>query len=130
MKRLAWLMLLLLPMCVCAQDRYPFATQQQAQQFKNLTHRFRCLVCQNEDLAASSASLAMQLKDDLYQQVKNGQSNKEIQSYLVRRYGDFVLFKPPVAKRTWVLWYAPWFFLLVGAAVVVWRVLQKNKEEA
>jgi cytochrome c-type biogenesis protein CcmH len=118
-----WLLIaLLVPLLAVAQDRYPFANPQQAQRFTQLTHHFRCLVCQNEDLAASSASLAMQLKDDLYQQVNAGYSNQAIQDYFVNRYGDFVLFKPPVAKRTWVLWYAPWAFLLLGGLVVWWRV--------
>jgi cytochrome c-type biogenesis protein CcmH len=119
-------LLLFIPLLACAQDRYPFASAQQAQRFEQLTHRFRCLVCQNEDLAASSASLAMQLKDDLYQQVNAGVSDQAIQQYFVQRYGDFVLFKPPVAKRTWVLWYAPWLFLLLGGVIVFWRVRSRT----
>lgn len=115
-------LLLLLPLLAVAQDRYPFVDIQQTQRFEQLTHRFRCLVCQNEDLAASSASLAMQLKDDLYHQVKAKRTDQDIEAYFVQRYGDFVLFKPPVAKRTWVLWYAPWAFLLLGGLIVFWRL--------
>ena len=120
---------LLLPLFGLAQDRYPFDDQQLSQRFENLTHRFRCLVCQNEDLAASGAGLAMKLKDDLYQQLNEGETDQEIQSYLVKRYGDFVLFEPPVVKRTWVLWYAPWFFLFLGALVIVWRIRQGGRSD-
>ncbi len=123
------LTILLFPLIGLAQDRYPFDDQQLSQRFENLTHRFRCLVCQNEDLAGSGAGLAMKLKEDLYEQVNSGQSDQEIQSYLVKRYGDFVLFKPPVAKRTWVLWYAPWFFLFLGALMIVWRIRQGSRSE-
>ena len=119
-------LLLLLPIICFGADRYPFADQQLSQRFDNLTHRFRCLVCQNEDLAASGASLAVQLKNDLYQKINAGESDQQIQRYLVTRYGDFVLFKPPVVQRTWVLWFAPWFFLLLGLLVVLWRLRQRR----
>lgn len=128
MRRLLFLFLLL-PVICFAGDRYPFANHLLSQRFDSLTHRFRCLVCQNEDLAASGASLAVQLKDDLYQKLNAGESDQQIQRYLVTRYGDFVLFKPPVVRRTWVLWFAPWFFLLLGLLVVLWR-LQKRGENS
>lgn len=120
------LVCLLMPALLVAQDEYPFDSALQSKRFEALTHRFRCLVCQNEDLAASNASLAMQLKAELYEQVKTLKTNEEIQAYFVKRYGDFVLFKPPVARRTWVLWYAPWAFLLLGVGVVVWRIQKRN----
>jgi cytochrome c-type biogenesis protein CcmH len=126
MKRCLLSCLLFIPLFCLAQERYPFATSQMSQRFDSLTHRFRCLVCQNEDLAASGASLALQLKDDLYRQLKAGQSDQQIQSYLVKRYGDFVLFRPPVVQRTWVLWFAPWFFLLLGVLVVYRRVRHRE----
>jgi cytochrome c-type biogenesis protein CcmH len=127
--RFLLLMVLIFPIFSSAQERYPFENKQLSERFENLTHRFRCLVCQNEDLAASGASLAIKLKDDLYEQLSAGQSDEQIQSYLVNRYGDFVLFKPPVVKRTWVLWYAPWFFLFLGVLVIAWRIQQKGSHE-
>lgn len=129
MKRVGWLSLLLLPILVLGKAQYPFADPQLAQRFEQLTHRFRCLVCQNEDLAASNASLAMQLKADIYQQLNAGHSDQQIRRYLVSRYGDFVLFKPPLAKRTWLLWWGPWLFLALGLVIVVWRMREKQDND-
>lgn len=110
-------------LCVCAwsSDRYPFSNAVKHTQFNELTHIFRCLVCQNEDLAASQATLAMRLKDQLYDMVNEGMATPAIKKYMVRRYGDFVMLKPPLAPRTALLWFLP-MLLLLGGVFILWRL--------
>jgi cytochrome c-type biogenesis protein CcmH len=125
-----WHSLIALSVLICwfgvsnAQDVYSFQSTQQRQQFTELTHQFRCLVCQNEDLDASSAPLALDLKNKIYTMVQAGQPNQEIIDYMVSRYGDFVLFKPVVDTRTMPLWYGP-FLLLMGGFVFVWCYIKR-----
>ena len=106
-------------------QRFAFNNPALAARFDVLTHSFRCLVCQNEDLADSGATLAVQLKDQIHQQLQNGWSDEQIQAYLVKRYGEFVLFKPPFRARTLLLWLGPWLVLALGA-VVVFRMFKRN----
>lgn len=74
----------------------------------------RCLVCQNESLADSRAPLAMDLRREVRELIRSGATDREVREFLVARYGDFVLYRPPVAPRTWLLWAGP-FVLLAGA---------------
>lgn len=112
-------------MIMFAVPRYPFATQQQTQQFEYLTKHLRCLVCQNESLYDSQAKLAVDLRGEVYGMIKSGQSNAQIEQYMVNRYGNFVLFDPPVNKTTWPLWFGPGIALLIG--LLVWLYLLKRK---
>jgi len=86
---------------------YQFESMQQHQRFYHLIGKYRCLVCQNENLADSTASLAKDLRDQVYHMVRTGKTNPQITKYLVSRYGDFVLYEPPLQKNTWFLWFAP-----------------------
>jgi cytochrome c-type biogenesis protein CcmH len=79
-----------------------------------LTEELRCLVCQNQTVADSHAELAIDLKNQVREMLKQGKSEREIKDYMVQRYGDFVLYRPPVKSSTWVLWVGP-FILLIGA---------------
>ena len=99
---------------------YPLDTPKQTVQFQALLRELRCLVCQNQDLADSNAPLAKDLRDEVYNLVKAGQSDDEIVRYLTERYGDFILFRPPVKAITWLLWGAPLFFLSIGM-MLLWR---------
>lgn len=99
---------------------YPLQTDQQEAQFNHLLHSLRCLVCQNQDLADSNASLALDLRREVYERVKRGQSSHEIRNFLTERYGDFILFDPPVETVTVILWFAPAIFLSIGL-FIVWR---------
>lgn len=94
--------------------------------YEELTHEFRCLVCQDEDIANSDAGLAADLRKQVYQQLLEGRSNEQIKQYMVARYGDFVLFKPPFQPNTWLLWTAPAILLLAGLAVIVVVVRRRN----
>src|SRR5690242_410321 len=83
-----------------------------------LSQELRCLVCQNETLADSRADLAVDLRRQIREQMKAGKSDKEIVAFLTDRYGDFVLYKPPVTPRTYLLWFGPFLFLVAGLAVL------------
>jgi len=84
-----------------------------------LTEELRCLVCQNETLAASHADLAVDLKNQIREQMKAGKSDREIIDYLVARYGDFVLYRPPLKASTVALWIGPFVLLLIGLALML-----------
>lgn len=135
MKKIFLLGLLLLLACPVAAetvDTYPFKTAQQEQQFNYLSQQFRCLVCQNQTLADSNAPLANDLRTQIAEMVRKGSTNEEIIHYLKLRYGDFVLFRPPINTETFVLWFAPFIFLIIGILSLCFYIKgrAKNKEEA
>ena len=92
---------------------------------KKLEEELRCLVCQNQTLADSNAPLADDLRREVRELAVSGKSNDEIKQYLVARYGDFVLYKPPVKTTTWLLWFGP-FALLIGGGVI-WAVVLRRR---
>lgn len=108
---------------------YTFDTSAQQQQFQHLTEQLRCLVCQNESLWDSSAPLAKDLRNDIYQKIKSGQSDTAIKQYLVARYGQFILFKPAFNPATYVLWVVPFILLILGF-FIVGRFVRRAKKEA
>lgn len=99
---------------------YSFSTLKQEAQFNHLMKELRCLVCQNQDLADSNASLARDLRAQVYTMVRDGNSDHEIMQYLTSRYGDFILFKPPLKSTTSLLWLSPLIFLGIGLGIF-WR---------
>lgn len=107
------------------QEIYPFNSPKQAAQFQHLLTSLRCLVCQNQDLASSNAPLAQDLKKDVYEWVQAGQSDHEIIQALTSRYGDFILFNPPIKPITYILWSAPMILLLLGL-VLFWRQVNRD----
>jgi len=92
---------------------------------KKLDEELRCLVCQNQSLADSNAPLAQDLRREVRSLADAGKSDAQIKEFLVARYGDFVLYKPPVKGSTWLLWFGP-FLLLAGGAVVWWSVSRRR----
>lgn len=108
-----------------ANSFYPLLTEKQDAQFLHLLKELRCLVCQNQDLADSNAALAQDLRQQVYLMVKEGQSDKDIIDYLTARYGDFILFNPPVKALTALLWYGPALFLMMGF-FIFWRTCLKR----
>ncbi|MCX7090879.1 MAG: cytochrome c-type biogenesis protein CcmH [Legionellales bacterium] len=107
--------------CLCtlvwASARYPFEHPAQQAQFQALLHDLRCPVCQNQDLADSNAALAADLRDEVYHLVLAHYSDQEIIGHLTQRYGNFIVFKPPVTILTSVLWFGPVLLLLIGLGV-------------
>jgi len=87
----------------------------------------RCLVCQNETLADSQADLAQDLRAQIREQMKAGKTDKEILSYLTDRYGQFVLYRPPVEPTTYLLWFGPFLFLLAGLLDLFRYVKQRRQ---
>jgi cytochrome c-type biogenesis protein CcmH len=106
----------LLPYCslFAAEDYYQFSSAEQQQRFINLTSQLRCLVCQNQNLSQSNAPLANDLRNQVYQQLKSGNSDQDIINYLIKRYGDFILYKPPFNIKTLALWFGPFVLLILG----------------
>lgn len=91
-----------------------------------LAAELRCLVCQNQSLADSHAELAIDLKNQVRDMMRAGKSDDEIKTYLTERYGDFVLYRPPMRATTWLLWAGP-FVLLAGGGFVLVRVLRRRQ---
>jgi cytochrome c-type biogenesis protein CcmH len=92
-----------------------------------LESSFRCLVCQNETIADSTADLAADLRAKIHEQVGQGATDVQIRDYMVTRYGDFVLYDPPFKTLTWALWLGPFALLALAFAVLVRIVLQRRK---
>jgi cytochrome c-type biogenesis protein CcmH len=93
---------------------------------KHLETELRCLVCQNQTLADSNAPLAEDLRREVRELAKSGKSDSEIKEYLVARYGDFVLYRPPLQRNTWILWVGP-FVLLVGGGAIWYSIVRRRK---
>lgn len=113
------------PVCASTIEAYPFDDAQQETRYKNLIDELRCLVCQNQNLADSNAELAQDMRRKTYQLVKEGNSEEEVVDYMVQRYGDFVMYRPPVQGNTLVLWIGPFVILLLGVAVLLRFVRRK-----
>jgi cytochrome c-type biogenesis protein CcmH len=92
-----------------------------------LSKELRCLVCQNETLADSRADLAVDLRNQIREQMKAGKSDKEIIAFLTDRYGKFILFRPPMDPTTYLLWFGP-FVLLLGGLLVLFRYVKQRRE--
>jgi len=122
---LAWLLILLLSGSVLgsAIEPYDFESELQEKRFQALAEELRCTVCQNQSLADSDAPLARDLRQELFRMLQDGRSDLEIRQFMVDRYGEFVLYRPPVAGHTLLLWGGPLALLLIGliAAVIVIR---------
>ncbi len=92
-----------------------------------LADKLRCLVCQNESLASSHAELAEDLRREVREQMKTGKTDQEIIDYLVARYGDFVLYDPPMKSYTLLLWFGPFALLLGGGGVLVYQLRKRRQ---
>ncbi|WP_367889731.1 cytochrome c-type biogenesis protein CcmH [Burkholderia sp. S171] len=103
------------------------ATPALAARIRGLESNFRCLVCQNETIADSTADLAADLRLIIHEQVQQGATDAQIRDYMVTRYGDFVLYDPPFKTLTWVLWLGPFVLLALGLGVFAGIVLQRRK---
>ena len=94
-----------------------------------LAEQLRCLVCQNQSIAESSAELAVDLRREIAEQIGAGRSDQDIIDFMVARYGDFVLYRPPVKPHTWLLWFGP--VLLAAAALMAFaRALRNRRRRA
>ena len=106
---------------MAAIDVYTFDNDNQEQVFRELTRELRCPKCQNQDIADSNAGLAKDLRDKTYQMVRQGKDKDEIVDYMVARYGNFILYNPPLMASTLILWLGPLLVIVIGLSVVVMR---------
>ena len=93
----------------------------------HLAKELRCLVCQNETLADSRADLALDLRREVRDKMRQGMSDAQIKTYLTQRYGDFVLYRPPVKSATWVLWFGPFLLLIASIAGLTFFLKRRRR---
>ncbi len=105
----------------------PGISNDNAQRVRQLEEKLRCLVCQNQSLADSSAELAGDLRREVREQVNAGRSDEQIMAYLVQRYGDFVLYEPPFKPTTALLWVGPFVLLAVAVLVLVATLRRRRR---
>lgn len=114
---LAFCLFLLCATFASAGDAPPLAEDEAVEQrLVAIAEELRCLVCQNESLAGSRAELAQDLRREVRKLIQSGKTDQEIRDFLVSRYGDFILYRPPVKPRTWLLWLGPFVLLIGGLA--------------
>jgi cytochrome c-type biogenesis protein CcmH len=124
------LLLLLLAAPLLAQEPLVFEDAAQEARYNDLTLELRCLVCQNQNLADSDAPLAQDLRQEIYEMMMAGQTDEQIKTFMVERYGDFVLYRPPMQGNTIALWVLPIVLLLFGAVIVFFTVRNRNRKLA
>ena len=107
-------------------DIYHFSDAGQLARFQSLTQELRCLVCQNQTVAESNAKLAADLRTEIANKIRLGESDKLILQYLVDRYGDYILYKPPVVRATYLLWFGPFLGLLVGLVFLMVLIRRRH----
>ncbi len=95
--------------------------------YRKLAEELRCLVCQNQSLVDSPAGLAGDLRHELERMILERRSDAEIKSFMVERYGDFVLFRPPMQGSTWALWIGP--FVLLAGGILAWTRLRQRSDD-
>jgi cytochrome c-type biogenesis protein CcmH len=110
-----------------AKEPLIFMNPEQEARYNQLTLELRCLVCQNQNLADSDAPLAQDLRREIFDMMQAGRSNDEIKTFLVDRYGDFVLYKPPIQGNTVALWLMPAVLLMLGGVVVILTVRKRTR---
>ena len=106
-----------------------FESPQHEERYNKLIAELRCLVCQNQNLADSNAELAVDLRRKTYEMVSKDKSEKEIAAYMVERYGDFVLYRPPLNSNTLLLWIGPFIILLIGVTLLIRTIRRRRAEQ-
>lgn len=130
MKRIVLLVILVLCSPAFAADTpVEFDDPSQRERYETLLEELRCLVCQNQSLADSHADLAQDLRDEVYTMVVAGKDKQAVTDFMIARYGDFVLYKPPMKLTTWLLWFGP-ALLLLGAVIIVRRTTRSRSTRA
>lgn len=111
-------------------EAYEFKDPATEADYKDLIEELRCLVCQNQNLAGSDADLAKDLRQQTYDMLTQGKSREDVVDYMVTRYGDFVLYRPPVKSSTLLLWVGPFALLLIVLIIVMFKIKKTRVVEA
>jgi cytochrome c-type biogenesis protein CcmH len=123
------MIILLIPSLAAADEARPLADNPQVEaRLKTLAVELRCLVCQNQTLADSNAPLAEDLRREVREMIAKDMSDREIIDFLVQRYGDFVLYRPPWKATTTLLWLGPFLLLIAGATALVLALRRRQKK--
>lgn len=125
--RKACCLIIVYVLCFAALAQPNAMAPEHEKRYYSLLDELRCLVCQNQTIAESDADLAKDLRAEVRKMLQTGATDSEITEFMVSRYGDFVLYRPPVKPRTWLLWFGPLIFLVI-ALVVLARLLRKQKK--
>ena len=116
-----------IPVSATAKTALPLAADPALEQrMMNLAEGLRCLVCQNQSLAESNAELAADLRNEIREQMRRGATDQDVVDYLVARYGDFVLYRPPLKTSTLLLWAGPALLLLAGLGLLMRTILRRR----
>ncbi len=126
MKRILLCLLLYAGLAQAADVPVNFNNPEQAKRYYDMLEEVRCLVCQNQSLADSNADLAQDLRNEIYSMITADKSDSEIITFLVERYGDFVLYRPPLQENTWLLWLGPFLFLLIAIIVAILLIRKQS----
>lgn len=110
-------------------EQRDFDNAEQLARYKQLIYELRCLVCQNQNLADSDADLAADLRREVQRMIREGKSDQEIVDFMVARYGDFVLYRPPLKAKTLLLWAGP-FVLAIGGLLILLLQLRRRRAAA
>lgn len=127
--------LLLIASCMFAvplsagSEVYAFDTDEQRERFQRFTHELRCPKCQSQTLAGSDAMISRDLKRELHRLIAEGKTDEEVVDFMVSRYGDFVLYRPPLQANTYLLWFGPALLVLVGLGVFGWVLYKRQPPE-
>lgn len=122
-----WLVLMLPHQVMAAIDVYDFPSEDQRKRYQKFLEELRCPKCKNNNLAGTNSEIAVDLRRELHKMVLEGKTDEEIVDFMVSRYGDFVLYRPPVQGNTIALWAGPGVFLLIGFGVIAWIVLRRRR---
>ena len=127
----SWLLIVVMafPCILFGMDLKPFDNPENARRYESLLAELRCLVCQNQSLAESDADLAKDLRAQVYTLIQSGKKDGEVLAFLVQRYGDFVLYRPPLKTSTYLLWAGPFLLLLLGL-FLLWRTTLRHRARA
>lgn len=131
MKTVLFLLISLLPTTLFGEtkDAFVFESPEQEETFNKLSGELRCLVCQNQSISDSNAGLAQDLRNEIHGMLVQGKTEKEIVTFMVERYGDYVLYRPPFKPLTWMLWFGPIIAFIFGMIYVI-RFIRTQKTES
>ena len=121
--------LALLMSVVHADEATPLAADPVLEQrLISISEEMRCLVCQNESLSGSRSELAQDLRREIRDLIRQGKTDAEIRTFMVDRYGDFILYRPPVKPTTWLLWIGPFVLMIAGITALLMYLRRRNSQ--